>query len=417
MIRGSTGRLLTLVLAPLLVVAVTAIVMLPRSSSDKVEVNADGPAVTIESPQSNSHFNRNTIQIVARISDPDGLATAELRVQDKRVATSSLSGSSEELTSFNWEATQVGEYQVAVRARDLNGSWGQADEITITIEPDSVDLPPPPTTILSNVGVVDTTPTTLPGTDPTATPGNQVAGGETSSTLLPPLFPSRTTPPYTPGTIGSPGTPGSTGTTGTTQPTGTTASTTPASEPVTTPAPTLPVDAASHHHPALHRRYADDHLAAERRHRGAARPDHHLDAGGPMRTAGDRGTGRCSCAWPVWKRLRPAGAGRYGPASPSTALLAHTHSHRSSLRALSSASQCSRMTSRRRPASTGRRHGPSKPARPAASCRRRPPRRRRPRPPPSRRPRSRPRRTRRPPSRRRPTRRPASPDSCWRTPP
>ena len=103
-IRGSTGRFLTLVLAPLVVVGVTAIVMLPRGGDDKVKVNADGPVVDITSPQTKSRFNRNTIQVVARVSDPDGLATAELRVQGKRVATISLSGASDQLASFNWEA-------------------------------------------------------------------------------------------------------------------------------------------------------------------------------------------------------------------------------------------------------------------------------------------------------------------------
>ena len=289
-IRGSTGRFLTLVLAPLVVVGVTAIVMLPRGGDDKVKVNADGPVVNITSPQTKSRFNRNTIQIVARVSDPDGLATAELRVQGKRVATISLSGASDELASFNWEASEIGEYEVAVRARDLNGSWGEADEITISIEPDSVDLPPPPTTIISNVGIVDTTPTTLPGvpTDPAVTDPTSAAG-PTSSTLLPPLFPTRTNP----GTARlarhrrarrarpapAPRRPGSRR---------------PRRCRSRSPAPTDACPPRCRRRPSRRASWARRASPRPRNGEtgGAARPDHHLDAGGARAPPGPR-----SCRW------------------------------------------------------------------------------------------------------------------------
>ena len=128
MIRGSTGRFLTLILAPLFVIGATALVLLPGRGNDKVTVDADGPVVHIEAPASGARYSPGPLTVVSKVTDPDGLSTAELRVEGKRVARVTLSGSSEETTQFTWTPTRAGEYELSVRARDLNGAWGAADE-------------------------------------------------------------------------------------------------------------------------------------------------------------------------------------------------------------------------------------------------------------------------------------------------
>jgi Bacterial Ig domain len=161
MIRGSTGRFLTLILAPLFVIGATALVLLPGRGDDKVTVDADGPVVHIEAPASGSRYSPGPLTVVSTVNDPDGLSTAELRVEGKRVARVTLSGSSEETTQFTWTPTRAGEYELSVRARDLNGAWGAADEITVEIETDDVALPPPPT-YASTTTVAATDPATAP---------------------------------------------------------------------------------------------------------------------------------------------------------------------------------------------------------------------------------------------------------------
>jgi len=202
-IRGSTGRFLTLVLAPLLVVGVTAIVMLSRGGDEKIKVSADGPTVTILTPDADAHMAQGSIVVQADVNDPDGLASAELRVDGKRVAKANLNGGSDEQADFTWDANDTGQHDLAVRARDLNGSWGAAADIKVTVDSSDVALPAPPTSGPTTAGAA-TSPTqaatlppdtgTVPGVPP-ETAATTSAGA--TSTLLPPLFPVRTVPPAT----------------------------------------------------------------------------------------------------------------------------------------------------------------------------------------------------------------------------
>ena len=244
MIRGSTGRFLTLILAPLFVIGATALVLLPGRGDDKVTIDADGPVVHIEAPASGARYSPGPLTVVSKLTDPDGLSTAELRVEGKRVARITLSGSSEETTQFTWTPTRAGEYELSVRARDLNGAWGAADEITVQIETDDVALPPPPT-YASTTTVAVTDPATAPPPADTgvALPLPIVDPATTSpeGTLLPPLISPRptarpssgnpaTTRPTTPRPAGAPATPGTPAAT----------APRPAPEPVTAPPATVP---------------------------------------------------------------------------------------------------------------------------------------------------------------------------------
>jgi hypothetical protein len=248
MIRGSTGRFLTLILAPLFVIGVTALVLLPGRGDDKVTVDADGPVVHIDAPATGSRYSPGPLTVVSTVTDPDGLSTAELRVEGKRVARVTLSGSSEETTQFTWTPTRAGEYELSVRARDLNGAWGAADEVTVEIETDDVALPPPPT-YASTTTVAATDPATAPPIDSgVALPAPVIDPATTSpdGTLLPPLLSPRptsrsssssaaTTRPPAPRPAGSPATPGTPGT-----PAATAAPEPVTAPPVTAPPTTLP---------------------------------------------------------------------------------------------------------------------------------------------------------------------------------
>ncbi len=240
MIRESKGRFLTLVLAPVLVVAVTALVMLPRHQST-VKVNADGPIVHIRAPQGNSRFSMGELDVVAEATDSDGLAAAELRIDGRRVDGVAMKGGSDEEVRFSWTPTKPGDYDIEVRARDLTGAWGAPAQLAVTFVDDEPALPPPPTfPATTATGVVVTiapiAPALITAPGPTSPPG----------TLLPPLTGTSApttsgtggTPGSTPGVPGTPGTPGTPATTpgthGTPGPTATTATTLPTTVPTTT---------------------------------------------------------------------------------------------------------------------------------------------------------------------------------------
>ena len=85
-------RVVALVAAPLLVVGATAMVMLPRHEAGPAPVSPDGPRVTILAPPQGAVLELQPVQVQAKAEDPDGIATAELRVNDKQVANQLTSG-------------------------------------------------------------------------------------------------------------------------------------------------------------------------------------------------------------------------------------------------------------------------------------------------------------------------------------
>src|SRR5262245_43598977 len=102
--RGFTTRFLALIMAPLAVVAATAVVLWPGGDDDKIKVSADGPVVRITMPDRAAIVAPGPVEVVAKAIDDDGLATAEFRVDSKRIARVTLSGGSDELARFTWNA-------------------------------------------------------------------------------------------------------------------------------------------------------------------------------------------------------------------------------------------------------------------------------------------------------------------------
>ena len=161
-------RAFALVAAPLLVVGVTAVVMLNRSDAGAAPVSPDGPTVTILQPVQGSVLGLQSVQVLARAQDPDGVATAELRVNDKRVGSQITGGASTADMQFSWTPADPGDYTLRVRARDNDGKWGEA-VITVSAGTGLPPLPPPPTTAPPTTPAPVTTPVTIPP-PPTTTP-------------------------------------------------------------------------------------------------------------------------------------------------------------------------------------------------------------------------------------------------------
>lgn len=177
-------RVVALVAAPLLVVGATAGVMLARQEAGAPAVSPDGPKVTMLAPQQGAVLGLSQVVVLARAEDPDGIATAELRVNDKRVANQLTGGGSTADLQFSWTPKDPGDYTLRVRARDNIGKWGEA-VITVSAGTGLPPLPPPPTT--APLTTLD------PGTSTSLT----TLGPVTSVTEPPPTLPPPTAPPPT----------------------------------------------------------------------------------------------------------------------------------------------------------------------------------------------------------------------------
>jgi hypothetical protein len=146
------------------------------------------------------------VQVQAKAEDPDGIATAELRVNDKPVANQLTSGGSTADLQFTWTPQDPGDYTLRVRARDNEGKWGEA-VITVSAGTGLPPLPPPPTTLPRTTldPGTSTTPSFLgPAASSTPTTGpSSVAATTTRPAPAPPptVAPTAPTTPTTDSTI------------------------------------------------------------------------------------------------------------------------------------------------------------------------------------------------------------------------
>jgi hypothetical protein len=167
-----TPRIAALVAAPLLVVAATGALLASRSEDRTVRASADGPLVAITSPEQGAILDLERIQVVATADDPDGIATAELRIDGDKVDSVVTGGGSSAELRFFWTPTRAKSYEVQVRARDLADKWGEA-LITVSAGTGQPPLPPPPTTSpRATIPIADTSGTTVAAvtTDPEPEP-------------------------------------------------------------------------------------------------------------------------------------------------------------------------------------------------------------------------------------------------------
>lgn len=192
-------RVVALVAAPLLVVGATAGVMLARQEAGAPPVSPDGPKVTIQAPQQGAVLGLSQVVVLARAADPDGIATAELRVNDKRIANQLTGGGSTADLQFSWTPEDPGDYTLRVRARDNEGKWGEA-VITVSAGTGLPPLPPPPTTAPHTTldpGTSTSLTTLGPVTSVTEPPPTQPPPTQPPPTLPPPTLPPPTQPPTT----------------------------------------------------------------------------------------------------------------------------------------------------------------------------------------------------------------------------
>ena len=197
-------RVVALVAAPLLVVGATAMVMVARHEVGPAPVSPDGPRVTLLAPQQGAVLELQPVQVQAKAEDPDGIATAELLVNDKRVANQLTSGGSTADLEFTWTPQDPGDYTLRVRARDNEGKWGEA-VITVSAGTGLPPLPPPPTTLPRTTldPGVSTTPSSLGPATSSAPPPTTAATSVAPTTARPaPTAPPTAAPtvPTTPTT-------------------------------------------------------------------------------------------------------------------------------------------------------------------------------------------------------------------------
>jgi len=130
-VHNSTPRVAALVGAPIFVVLATTGVMLTHHDAAIPAPSPDGPKVTLLSPQQGSVLPLDTVLVHATAQDPDGIATAELRVNGTRVQGELTGSGSTADLDFTWTPDKAQDYTLRVRARDLSGAWGEIEEIQV----------------------------------------------------------------------------------------------------------------------------------------------------------------------------------------------------------------------------------------------------------------------------------------------
>jgi hypothetical protein len=192
----SWRQAITLVVAPLAVVAATAAVVV-RLGSAATGSDGDGPTVTVLTPAEGAHLPLGPIEVTARVDDPDGVEYVELNVDDLHVARTQVNSLPTTTVTFMWRSDEPRVHRLALRAGDVHGSSGDVRRLQITVGPadpeelrlrlDTLATTPPPQhaarRALDVTPVAATSPppaSTLPTSPPTSldpTPTLDLASG------------------------------------------------------------------------------------------------------------------------------------------------------------------------------------------------------------------------------------------------
>ena len=113
-LRGSTGGSSAASSRPLIVIAATALVLGPPDDDDKIKVSADGPVVTITTPESRGP-GTGTCRGRGQADDGDGLATAEFGSTASASRVNAARAGRTSAARFTWNAQRGGEFELSVR--------------------------------------------------------------------------------------------------------------------------------------------------------------------------------------------------------------------------------------------------------------------------------------------------------------
>jgi hypothetical protein len=128
----------TLLVAPLAVVAATAAVVI-RLGSAGATADGRGPTVTFLTPADGAHLPLGPIEVTARVEDPDGVEYVELNVDDVQVTRTQVAALPTTTVTFMWRSEQPRVHQLALRAGDVHGASGEVRHLRVTVGPDHPD--------------------------------------------------------------------------------------------------------------------------------------------------------------------------------------------------------------------------------------------------------------------------------------